>query len=474
MKKAIFAALIAASVLLSSCAAAAPAATAETTGEITTEKEAVTMTGTASEAPTEAVTEAPAENDTERYFIFRIWNFTERNFSTFKSIVDSVAETGFNAVKIHIPWHRVEANEGEYDFSEFDRMFDYVINVKGLRAAVSVDLCRKSDGNFIPDEDLQKDFNGNITKDGPYYGRSAISFCSDYAVGKAVEFYEKTVKHYDGLYGDKILLYLPAFSQYCETEYWCAAEYDYSDKAVAAFRAELSRNYTLEEFNKLVKKDYASFDEVDPPSCGSVDVLGKLWYKFREGKLKAVIDRLAAAQKAACPDTKIAVQLGSVFDNSILLRGTVNFVSLCENADAIWVDDAPIYDHKFSMDYIRVLADQGKELAQEIDGPLQYGASTDNYLSQGLISFEYGAKYVSIANWGIDDNYYAYEDVWKQIIGTWLSDDPPAVIDRTDEPSLTVPLSKVFKAKGAQTYQSKHQKLMKTNKSVKIIIDNDL
>jgi hypothetical protein len=48
------------------------------------------------------------------------------------------------------------------------------------------------------------------------------------------------------------------------------------------------------------------------------------------------------------------------------------------------------------------------------------------------------------------------------------------VIDRTDEPSLTVPLSKVFKAKGAQTYQSKHQKLMKTNKSVKIIIDNDL
>ncbi len=474
MKKAIFAALIAASVLLSSCAAAAPAATEGTTGEITTEKEAVTLTGTTNEAQTEAVTEAPAGNDTERFFIFRIWNFTERNFNTFKSIVDSVAKTGFNAIKIHIPWHRVEATAGVYDFSVFDKMFDYVINAKGLKAAVSVDLCRKSEGNFIPDEDLQKDSNGVITKDGPYYGRSAISFCSEYAVGKAVEFYEKTVRHYDGLYGDKILLYLPAFSQYCETEYWCAAEYDYSDKAVSAFRTELFEKYTLEELNKLAKKNYSSFDEIQPPSCNSTDGLGKLWYKFREGRLKAVIDRLAAAQKAACPGTKIAIQLGSVFDNAILMRATVNFVSLCENADVIWVDDAPIYDHAFSMDYARVLIDQGKEIAQEIDGPLQNGASSGNYLSQGLISFERGAKYLSIANWGIDDNYYAYEDVWKQIIGTWLSDDPPAVLDRTGEPTLTVPLSKVFKSKGTQTYQSKYQKLMKTNKSVKIIIENDL
>ena len=156
------------------------------------------------------------------------------------------------------------------------------------------------------------------------------------------------------------------------------------------------------------------------------------------------------------------------------MRATVNFVSLCENADVIWVEDAPIYDHAFSMDYARVLIDQGKEIAQEIDGPLQNGASSGNYLSQGLTSFERGAKYLSIANWGIDDNYYAYEDVWKQIIGTWLSDDPPAVLDRTGEPTLTVPLSKVFKSKGTQTYQSKYQKLMKTNKSVKIIIDNDL
>ena len=474
MKKAVFAALIAASFLLSSCGAAAPAATEGTTGEITTEKEAVTLTGTTNEAQTEAVTEAPVGNETERYFIFRIWNFTERNISTFKSIIDSVAETGFNAVKIHIPWHRVEATPGEYDYSVFDQMFDYVINVKGMKAAVSVDFCRKSDGNFIPDEDLQKDSRGNVTKDGPYYARSAISFCSEYAVNKAVEFYEKTVLHYDGLYGDRILLYLPAFSQYCETEYWCAAEYDYSDKATAAFRNELAQTYSLEELNKLTGKSYASFDDVQPPSCSSVDALGRLWYKFRQGRLKAVIDRLASVQKAACPQTKIAVQFGSVFDYSVLLRGTVDFVSLCENADVVWVDDAPTYDHAFSMDYIRVLADQGKEIAQEIDGPLQYNASRDNYLAQGLISYERGAKYVSIANWGIDDKYYAYEDVWKQLIGTWLSDEPPATIDRSGEPTLTVSLSKVFKNKSAQSYQTKFDKLMKTNKCVKIVIENDL
>ena len=476
MKKTVLCVLLAAVLLLSACAGSSPATT-EKPEAPATEQTNGTATGKATEKITENVTEAateqPAAEPMERYFIFRIWNFTERNISTFKSIVDSVAETGFNAVKIHIPWHRVEAVEGEYDYSVFDQMFDYVINVKGMKAAVSVDFCRKSDGNFIPDEDLQKDFNGNITKDGPYYARSAISFCSDFAVNKAVEFYEKTVLHYDGLYGDKIILYLPAFSQYCETEYWCAAEYDYSDKAIAAFRAELAQNYTLEDFNKLTKKSYSSFDEVDPPSCSATDELGKLWYKFRESKLKAVIDKLAAAQKAACPQTKIAVQFGSVFDYAVLTRGTLDFVSLCENADILWVDDSPIYDHAFSMDYIRVLSDQGKEIAQEIDGPAQYGASKENYLSQGLISFEYGAKYLSIANWGIDDNYYAYEDVWKQIIGTWITGTPPEPASRDNEATLTVPLSKVFKSKGTQSYQSKYNKLLKTNNAVKIIIEND-
>ena len=41
-----------------------------------------------------------------------------------------------------------------------------------------------------------------------------------------------------------------------------------------------------------------------------------------------------------------------------------------------------------------------------VDGPVQQNASKENYRDQGLTSFEREAKYLSIANWGINNDYY--------------------------------------------------------------------
>ena len=272
-----------------------------------------------SEIPTEAPTDAPTEPETEqeaimpvkpleisdRYFIFRIWNFTERALSTFQYIVDTAAADGFNAIKVHIPWYRAEKTAGVYDYGVFDEMIDYVVKEKGLKVAISLDMTRRKGDTLIPETEIMRDPAGNLCIGGSETGdRMQISFNSELAVEKCVAFYKDAVKHYDERYGDMVLFYLPAFSQYAETEYWCAGEYDYSDNAKAAFRGFLKDTYgTVDVLNAALETNYASFDEVQPPSAGSSDGFGQLWYSFRHKSLKTVIDRLAMAQEEVTENT---------------------------------------------------------------------------------------------------------------------------------------------------------------------------
>ena len=114
----------------------------------------------------------------ERYFVYRIWNFTYMTQAQFESIVDAAAKTGFNAIKVHIPWSRVEATTaGVYDFSAFDPMIEYVVKTKGMKVAISIDLTRRADDKVIPLDQMQYDPSGNLCKGGSIDGmRTMISF----------------------------------------------------------------------------------------------------------------------------------------------------------------------------------------------------------------------------------------------------------------------------------------------------------
>ena len=441
--------------------------------ETETTAETVTVTETETETETEEIKQ---DEKMKRYFIFRIWNFRVREINEFKSIVDTAANTGFNAIKVHMPWHLIQDENGNIDYSAFDEMLDYVINVKGLPVAVSIDFARRYGDKMLSDDEIQRDNKGNLCVGDVNYKRAALSFASDTATEKAVTFYKDAVSHFDGKYGKNILFYLPAFTQYCETEYWCAGQYDYSDAAVSKFRSELSEKYgSIDKLNEATKKKYASFDEVEAPSCGSSDALGTLWYNFRHEMLKSFIDRLAAAQKEVAPESKITIQLGSVFDEATYLRCTYRFADLCENADIVWFDDAPLYDHNFSMDYVRSSLPEHVLIAQEIDGPRQYNASEEAYLNQGLISYQRGAAFLSVANWEIDDYYFRYEDVFKKIIETWLCDDPPEVIEiKDDTPTQKIKLSEMFKKKSPSSFITKYNKALTDGGAVKITVVDDL
>ena len=448
-------------------------------------------TPTNSDSDTESETEEDTESDesdeiicpvepseiTERYFIFRVWNFNILTLDEFKAIVDAVASDGFNAIKIHIPWHHVETVSGVYDYSAFDPLVDYVINEKGLKVAISLDLTRLKGDKVLSDSDMMYDSDGNICIGGSAPGdRMEISFNSEYAVSKAVAFYRNATSHYHTLFGDDILFYLPAFTQYAESEYFPAGEYDYSDNAKVAFREFLKEKYpSVSDLNRAAGTSYSSFDEVEPPSMDAVDNFGVLWYIFRHESLKNVIDQLASAQDEAAPNTKFALQFGSVWCGVSYKRATLGFVDLCENVDVLWVDDGPTTNHSFSMDYIRSALPSHIELAQEIDGPYHSTATPELYRDQGLICFKRGATYVSIANWSINADYEKYRSSWQTIASTWLGDNPPKMIQpQKDSPVINVSLHSMLTAYNINVLMSQYENLSEGGEFVYFNIVDDL
>ena len=463
----------------------------ETTDGVTEGTTVSDVTEQPTEPPTEADTEPSTEPDTEeeavmpvkpleitdRYFIFRIWNFRIMSISEFKSIVDTVAADGFNAIKVHIPWHHAEKTAGVYDYAAFDPMIDYVVKEKGMKVAISLDMTRRKGDAVIPETEIMRDPAGNLCMGGSYTGdRLQISLNSATAVEKCVAFYKDAVKHYDEKYGDAVLFYLPAFSQYAETEYWCAGEYDYSDNAKTAFRGFLQDTYgTVEALNAALGTEYTSFDGVEPPSAGSSDGFGQLWYAFRHKSLKTVIDRLAMAQEEVTDNTKFAIQLGCVYDTASALRGTYGITELCENVDVFWMDDGPLMNHHFSMDYMRSCLPDTIELAQEIDGPAQTGATPELYRAQGLTCFARGCTYVSAANWDINEDYNTYRPVWQEIASTWLGDNPPEVVQpKEDTPTVEITLSDLLLRRSDDHYIAQYGKASPNGEFVYIKVVDDL
>ena len=453
----------------------------EITEQATAKEEKTTVATTENSTETETQEEIAMKkprNVGDRYFIYRIWNFTPMTQKQFESIVDAAAETGFNAIKVHIPWSRVESTTaGKYDFSAFDPMIEYVVKTKGMKVAISLDLTRRADDKVISLDQMQYDPHGNLCKGGSVDGmRTMISFCSESAVSSAVAFYTAAVEHYEEKYASDVLFYLPAFSQYAESEYWCAEEYDYSPLAKQQFRTLLQQKYAnINELNVILGTNYESFDQIEPPSVTASDNLGQLWYQFRHQKLKAIIDALAIAQKAVSPDSKYALQFGSIYDAASPARCTLAAGDLAEYADVVWIDDGPNTEHEFSMDYANATFPAHIRLAQEIDGPNQVGATAEKYLDQGMDSYARGCTYLSIANWNIDATYRNYEWVWKQLIDTWFGDNVPEVIDTTSTAlSTEISLTDLLRRRNPGVFINRYYAVAKNGEFVNIALKDDL
>ena len=385
----------------------------------------------------------------KRYFIFKIWNFRLRSQAEFEETVDAVVETGCNAIKIHVPWTKVEVTRGAYDLAPFVDMADYVIRKKGLPVAFCIDVSRDIDDGLFPPSEFMLKRDGTAALSGGSGKWAQISFSSPDTVAHAVKFYRTAVRHFHERFGENVLFYLPTFSQFAETEYYPAVELDYSPHALKAFHSFLKGKYgEIGALNYVLNSAYASFDEVVPPSGRDMDNLGILWYQFRHKQIKAIVDALADAQHAVAPGSKFCVQFGSVFDSPICLRGNAAFADLCEKVDVIFVDDAPVYNHLWSMDYIRHNLPPHVEYGNDIDGPLAPRCSPDAYYRQCVESYEKGATYITLSNWTVGEAYRHYEPVWKRVIAEWLhADAPKTVLPKLKNKDLNISLSEMIQCK---------------------------
>jgi len=402
-----------------------------------------------------------------RYIVFGVWNFSVTPQAALEAAADRVAESGFNAVRLHLPWFHIEKEPGIYDYSAFDAQIDYIINAKKMKVALSVDLCRevtlKSDKSVvfsdkvIDAEDFQKNIKGELCFGGAYINKAVISYASKAATDKAIAFYRDVVGRYDAKYGGMILYYTPTFTPYCEAEYWCADTYDYS---------------------KHMTEGFESFEGFAEPPASFGGEAGKKWYLYRHAVLKNFIDRLCDAQHETAPNSKIALQFGSVFDEASALRGTYRFVDLAEKADIIWVDDAPAYDHNFSMDYLKSNLG-GKEFANEMDGAYHIAnktATPEMYIRQGLETFRHHATYLSVANWFVDGNFEKYRHIFTEISRRYLSDSPDLVCISGDSPEITVSLAEMLTKRSPADLIEEYNRLSENGKNfvrTKIIDDLD-
>ncbi|MDD4774862.1 MAG: beta-galactosidase [Eubacteriales bacterium] len=413
----------------------------------------------------------------QRRLIFGIWNFNLTSAEELKIAAEAALANGFNAIRIHIPWFHAETEPGVYTFDLFNKQLDYLVIEKDIKVVITVDFTRRTgDDRVISPDEYQYDSGGVLCSGGAFFDRAMISFSSASAVRKANDFYEALCKNLISRYKENILLISPVFSQYAESEYWCAGNYDYSDSAKSGFIEFLKSKYgDIAAFNHIAAASYASFDEIEPPDNFAGNI-GLLWYQYRHAALKSFIDSLCDTQKAIDDEVKIGLQFGSVFDEASVQRGTLAFVDLTEKADVMWVDDGPRYDHNWSMDYIgSALRARGKQSANEIDGyyHIQNGnCIIEDYLNQGIQSFIHGTDYLTVANWSIDQNFYDNAEVFRTI-GEYT--DPATKLLPAEDPVLEVSLYDMFVRRSPAKYITQYNKLTENGKIVcNINITDDL
>ncbi|MHB1150692.1 MAG: beta-galactosidase [Eubacteriales bacterium] len=417
--------------------------------------------------------------ENQRWLIFGVWNFNLTSMEELKTISEAALANGFNAIRIHIPWFHVETQPGVYNFDFFDKQLDYLVTEKNIKVVITVDFTRKTgtDKVISPDE-FQYDNKGILCSGGAFFDKSMISFASSSAVEKANDFYHALCENIISKFKDNILLISPVFSQYAESEYWCAGNYDYSDPAKNGFIAFLKTKYPdITAFNTIAMTSYSSFEEIVPPDNFAGNI-GLLWYQYRHGALKAFIDSLCDTQKAVDDEVKIGLQFGSVFDDASAQRSTLAFDDLMEKADVMWVDDGPKYDHNWSMDYIgSTLKPQGKQTANEIDGyyHVQNGNCTmEDYLNQGIQNFTHGADYLTVANWSVDQNFYDNAHVF-QTISEYTKPEAQILTVPPENPILEISLYDMFVKRSGAKYTKQYNQLTENGKSsCNIIITDDL
>ncbi len=406
---------------------------------------------------------------------FVIWNFEITEQAIFERLVDRVHRQGFTTIRLHLSWFNAEKTPGVYDFAPYDEQIAYIVS-RGMDVILTVDLQRRvhvtEDGTataldaVIDTDEFQYAYGADTHVPETNYKTAMVSYASPRGTECMVRFYSAAVRHFAEHFGHEVIAYIyPTFTPYCETEYWCAGAYDYSIHMKRAFEAYLADIYqTVADLNLDLGTDYQAIADVPMPDDCERGTLGVLFYQCRHHVLKALIDRLAEVQKNTAPDIPFAVQFGCVWDGASVRRCTFGFAELSEHADLVVVDDAPGFDHAFSMDYVASALDgPPKAFGNEIDGyyMIDNGVTTaEGYIEQGLTSFRHRASVQYVANWMVDEPLVNYGYIFSTIAHEYLeTEQPDCVTEDSTQEQIPVSLLRLFETGDCADYQDDYRRI---------------
>lgn len=411
----------------------------------------------------------------KRRLAFVIWNFEITDRGVFEQLVDRAHIQGFTTIRLHLSWFNAEKTPGVYDFAPYDEQIAYVTS-KDMDVILTVDLQRKvrtaEDGSktaldaVIDTDEFQYAYESDSHVPDTSYGTAMVSYASPRGTECMVRFYGAAIRHFAERFGHKVIAYAyPTFTPFCETEYWCVGAYDYSVHMKRAFEAYLGGTYqTVNDLNLDLGTEYRTFAEVPMPADTDRGPLGVLFYQCRHRVLKALIDRLADVQKNEAPDIPFAVQFGCVWDAASIRRCTLGFADLSETADLVVVDDAPGFDHAFSMDYAASALDgSGKTFGNEIDGyyMIENGITTaEGYIEQGLTSYRHNASVQYVANWTAEEPLSNYGYIFSTVAQEYLENEQPEGVSEAPETEqIPVSLLRLFETGDVRDYQDDYRRI---------------
>lgn len=212
---------------------------------------------------------------------------------------------GFNTVKLWVQWRWNMPKEDAYDFSDIDKLLD-ICQELGIKAVLNI-ICDVAPAWFYkkyPDSLM-------ITQDGRKLHPQTLSYrqiggapgpCFHHKEG--IEIRRRFIEAAAERYANHPALL--CWDLWNEPELTCGVARDpkienmvcYCDESIARFREWLQEQFTLAELNKRWGRNYAEWDEVEPPRCTGTFSDMVDWREFFGQTLAAECHMRAAAVRA--------------------------------------------------------------------------------------------------------------------------------------------------------------------------------
>ena len=311
--------------------------------------------------------------DQQRYVGLQLLNL-DRAPNAGLEIIEKSVGFGCNLVVITVFWERVYPTATSApDWRQPDQQIALAIK-SGAKVALRVMVGRSvgSLPGFWTSKESMHDDQGRPLQ--AIYELTAFSYAHEPTTQKAQKFIQEVCQRYNYVQNAGNMLYvsfvnIPGQESGNNYENWIdgdfkkiyVSSFDYSNAMTDGFQTWALQKYKrLAKINYVWKTRIASEKEIYAPTDWFSPrnlyrkTHGKDWYVYTHQVLKKYIDQTIAGIKSVNPSYKIVNDYGAVSDDISMLRTTLGFKDLDQNADGTKVNDDPYnFNHGWTIDVVR-------------------------------------------------------------------------------------------------------------------------